>query len=344
MVLAVTPSPAHGSGMARKFQIEPIPLKAQIPEMRGRNHDKFGLTLMACFKGFLEKFVQHHEDSSGRVTVRRTYLERLQEVLKSESDCLMVDWQDILLDHEDMGKAIQENYYASYPFLCQAIANIIRESFKVENIEDIIRKRNLMVAFYNVEGSVELRMLRSIHVGRLVKIRGQVVRSTPVQPELLFGTFECEECGSMVENVEQEFKYTAPKRCSNEKCNNLNRWKLNLKKSRFVDFQKVRIQETQEELPRGAVPRTLDVIVRGSAVEQTKPGDECAFTGVFLALPDVRAMHSRLPNSVAISQPGEKAKKYAISKRSTSGCCCNRIKSSWCSRNGLSHSFSFAFL
>ena len=30
---------------------------------------------------------------------------------------------------------------------------------------------------------------------------------------------------------------------------------LNVNKSRFVDFQKVRIQETQAELPRGCIPR-----------------------------------------------------------------------------------------
>jgi len=32
---------------------------------------------------------------------------------------------------------------------------------------------------------------------------------------------------------------------------------LDANKSRFVDFQKIRIQETQAELPRGAIPRTL---------------------------------------------------------------------------------------
>ena len=30
---------------------------------------------------------------------------------------------------------------------------------------------------------------------------------------------------------------------------------LDVNKSKFVDFQKVRIQETQAELPRGSIPR-----------------------------------------------------------------------------------------
>lgn len=42
---------------------------------------------------------------------------------------------------------------------------------------------------------------------------------------------------------------------------------MNVDKSQFVDFQKVRIQETQAELPRGCVPRSVEVILRAENVE-----------------------------------------------------------------------------
>ena len=38
-------------------------------------------------------------------------------------------------------------------------------------------------------------------------------------------------------------------------CKNHCRFMLDVNASRFVDFQKVRIQETQQELPRGSIPR-----------------------------------------------------------------------------------------
>lgn len=41
----------------------------------------------------------------------------------------------------------------------------------------------------------------------------------------------------------------------------------------FVDFQKVRIQETQAELPRGAIPRSMEVILRAEMVEFVQAGD-----------------------------------------------------------------------
>lgn len=42
---------------------------------------------------------------------------------------------------------------------------------------------------------------------------------------------------------------------------------LNIDKSQFIDFQKVRIQETQAELPRGCIPRSVEVILRAENVE-----------------------------------------------------------------------------
>lgn len=39
---------------------------------------------------------------------------------------------------------------------------------------------------------------------------------------------------------------------------------LNVDKSTFVDFQKVRIQETQAELPRGTIPRRYDLLWNNS--------------------------------------------------------------------------------
>ena len=47
--------------------------------------------------------------------------------------------------------------------------------------------------------------------------------------------------------------------CRNPQCANRTRFMLDVNKSRFVDFQKVRIQETQAELPRGSIPRSVEV-------------------------------------------------------------------------------------
>lgn len=60
--------------------------------------------------------------------------------------------------------------------------------------------------------------------------------------------------------------------------------------STFVDYQRVRIQESQEEIPLGCIPRTVDIIVRGECVESAQPGDHCDFVGTLIAIPDVSVL------------------------------------------------------
>ncbi len=62
--------------------------------------------------------------------------------------------------------------------------------------------------------------------------------------------------------------------------------------SKFVDFQKVRIQEVQSELPRGCIPRSLEVILRAECVERTQAGDRCEFIGTLIVVPDVSKLQS----------------------------------------------------
>ena len=61
-------------------------------------------------------------------------------------------------------------------------------------------------------------------------------------------------------------------------------------RSRFVDWQKLKVQENTHEIPSGSMPRTLDIILRNDCVETAKAGDRCLFTGTLLAVPDVGKM------------------------------------------------------
>ena len=47
------------------------------------------------------------------------------------------------------------------------------------------------------------------------------------------------------------------------------------------------MQELQGELPRGSIPRSLEVILRAEAVDLAQPGDKCDFTGTLVVVPDV---------------------------------------------------------
>ncbi|TPP64755.1 DNA helicase [Fasciola gigantica] len=211
------------------------------------------------------------------------YVEKAKELKQLERSTLVVDFTDIVLSDSRLSALIQDEYYRLYPEICSAIKNFVNDH--VPDTEN--SGRDFYASFTNLPGLHRMRELTSSQIGRLIKIRAQVVRSHPVHPELLSGTFRCMECRVVIRNVEQPFKYTQPSVCFNPQCANRIKFELLTNESKFVDFQKVRVQETQSELPRGSIPRNLEVILRADAVDMAQPGDRCEFIGTLIVVPDV---------------------------------------------------------
>lgn len=143
------------------------------------------------------------------------------------------------------------------------------------------------IAFYNLPLVSRVRSLRARNIGQLLSISGTVTRTSEVRPELALATFVCEACRSVVPDVEQTFRYTEPTQCPNATCLNRTAWRLDIRQSTFVDWQKVRVQENSSEIPTGSMPRTIDVILRGEIVDRAKAGEKCVFTGALIVVPDV---------------------------------------------------------
>lgn len=224
------------------------------------------------------KFLLNKEDDSGA----KVYKEALEELAHPERNTLWVNLADIELDSAPLHGVIQTSFYRLYPFLCRAVRLAAEESgVKIASAKEIY------VSFTNHSQHNTLRELTADKIGQLVQISGQVVRTHPVHPELCRGTFTCDECNAVITNVHQHFKYTIPTKCSLHTCPNRSKFTLDIHRSHFVDFQKMRIQETQAELPRGSIPRSVDVILRGECVEVAQPGDRCDFLGTLIVIPDV---------------------------------------------------------
>ena len=86
---------------------------------------------------------------------------------------------------------------------------------------------------------------------------------------------------------EQQFRYTEPKSCSKKGCNNQTSFELLREGSVYVDWQKIKLQESSGDLPSGTVPRTIDVVLRNEQVEKAQPGDRVLITGTLIVVPDI---------------------------------------------------------
>ncbi|KAL4657276.1 maternal DNA replication licensing factor mcm6-like [Arapaima gigas] len=232
-----------------------------------------------CQKLFLE-FLQDFQDQRGEPL----YLPGAAELIRPERNTLTVDFGDVERYSQQLATTIQEEFHRVFPHLCRAVRHFACDHGNVPP------SKEFYVAFSYFPSRQKIRQLSTARVGTLLRISGQVVRTHPVHPELVSGTFLCTDCQSVIKDVEQQFRYTQPGICRNPACANRCRFVLDTNRSRFVDFQKVRIQEIQAELPRGSVPRSLEVILRAEAVEAAQAGDRCDFTGTLIVVPDVSAL------------------------------------------------------
>ena len=73
---------------------------------------------------------------------------------------------------------------------------------------------------------------------------------------MIKGVFKCLGCQLPSEPIEQQFKYTEPKKCQKANCV-ANKWQLLPALSQFSDFQKIRVQDDPSELPEGGMPRSF---------------------------------------------------------------------------------------
>ncbi|KAM6919612.1 DNA replication licensing factor MCM6 [Lycodopsis pacificus] len=235
--------------------------------------DELAEKCQKLFQAFLEEF----QTGDGEVK----YVREAEELIRPERNTLLVSFTDLEGFNQELATTIQEEYYRVYPFLCRAVRNFARDHGNVP------LNKEFYVALEELPTRHKIRELSSMRIGTLVRISGQVVRTHPVHPELVSGTFLCMDCQAMIKDVPQQFKYSPPTICRNPVCNNRSRFHLDTHKSKFIDFQKVRIQETQAELPRGSIPRSLEIVLRAEAVEMAQAGDRCDFTGTLIVVPDV---------------------------------------------------------
>ncbi|MGQ0537296.1 MAG: minichromosome maintenance protein MCM [Methanobacteriota archaeon] len=133
---------------------------------------------------------------------------------------------------------------------------------------------------------VEVRHLRSEHVGRLLAIEGLVKKATDVRPKVADALFQCNRCGTLFKVPQEEFLvFKTPIECPEVQggCGRgggEQAFKLLAEGSRFVDHQFIELQETPEGLRGGEQPRRLNVYVEDDLVGRVAPGDRVAVTGI----------------------------------------------------------------
>ncbi|MCL7036690.1 hypothetical protein MKW94_027520 [Papaver nudicaule] len=131
------------------------------------------------------------------------------------------------------------------------------------------------------ESVIALKNLKAAYIGKLVSVRGTVVKVSTVRPLVMQMTFECPKCSSKIARIFPDGKFSPPAVCTLQGCKSRNFNPIR-KTAKPIDFQKIRIQELlkSENHEEGRVPRTVECELSEDLVDACIPGDVVTVTGI----------------------------------------------------------------
>jgi len=219
----------------------------------------------------VREFLTQFKDKSGAYK----YVEEIDQMLAKKIQYLVVDYNDLVSNPEI------ESVFNNEPddilnAFAKAIKDILKERFPqyAEKIQHDVRVR---ISNYPLQRS--LREINAEIIGKMTSVSGMVVRSSEIKPLAKELVYLCPEGHQTKVIHEKGLELNEPLKCSDGKCTHKD-LELSPEKSRFIDFQMVRLQELPEDLPPGQLPHYVDVTVLQDLVDNARPGDRVILTGI----------------------------------------------------------------
>ncbi|CAB4320436.1 unnamed protein product [Prunus armeniaca] len=206
------------------------------------------------------------------------YIEAIKRVIEMEEDSLDVDARNVCdYDSDLYAKMVR------YPLEVLAIFDIVlMEMLPVINP---LFEKHIQTRIYNLKTSTSMRNLNPSDIERMVSLKGMIIRSSSIIPEIREAIFRCLVCGYYSDPLPVEKgRITEPTICLKEECQARNSMTLVHNRCRFTDKQIVRLQETPDEIPEGGTPHTVSLLMHDKLVDAGKPGDRIEVTGIYRAM------------------------------------------------------------
>jgi len=134
------------------------------------------------------------------------------------------------------------------------------------------------VRFVNLPRKIRIKDIRAEDVNRFATIEGMIVRASEVRPRMIESAFRC-PAGHFTMRQQKVGKFTEPEKCGTDGCK-YRKLDLMPKRSKFVDSQTGRIQETLEGQRAGEQPQNLPIDIEDDLCGQIIPGERVVLNGI----------------------------------------------------------------
>jgi len=129
----------------------------------------------------------------------------------------------------------------------------------------------------------DVRKMRDVgpqDVGHLIAVKGIVIRTSDLIPEMVIANFKCStiSCNNSQVVRLKNGVIEEPTTCS--RCNNKMTFSIVHNLCQYGDKQIIKLQETPDSIPAGETPQTILVMCYDDLYDSVRPGDRVTVTGV----------------------------------------------------------------
>lgn len=252
-----------GSNYLRDYQPRPDldyyslsdPTESTVEEVSSMREENVQVTsLFAKLKSFLS-----------------TKTKQIREMCTKNEASLYVSYADLekSLDVSDLVRDAE-------PFMetfDEALGKVTKEIFP--NYHHICS--TVHVRIKDVPMAENIRSLRNIHMGTLVRVHGVVTRRGSIIPMLSLIMYTCGKCRTVFGPL--VFEMDVPRICIN--CQSKGPHSINSTETIYRDLQRITLQEVPGSVPSGRLPRQKVVHLTFDLIDSVRPGEEVEITGIY---------------------------------------------------------------
>ncbi len=226
-----------------------------------------------------EEFFKEFEDSPNVFK----YRQKISEAYSKSENFITILFEDIL-----NFKPMLANYLKNHPEQAlrdavDAFKNIIR--IDAGGLFNPNEEYWVRISTTNNSNDVHLRGIRSVHIDKLIYVKGIIIRASDVRPQITQAVFECPLCGNIMQEEQATKKLNPPNLCSNPNCKNNRNFRVITDESEFIDYQLITIQESPDELRSGDIPKTIQAVLYNDLVDSVRPGERIKIMGILKSNP-----------------------------------------------------------
>lgn len=166
-----------------------------------------------------------------------------------------------------------------------AAATTTQAGPEIPDLVEEVEMRTYKVMPFGLDKSVNMRDLDPADIDKLISIKGLVIRTTPVIPDMKEAFFKCTVCNHTVYVSIDRGKIAEPTECPRTACKSKDSMQIVHNRCIFADKQVIKLQETPDSVPDGQTPHSVSLCAYDELVDVCKAGDRIEVTGIFRSNP-----------------------------------------------------------